>query len=172
MTRAESFAELTARFDPPLVIVTTAAEGLRAGCVVGFHSQASIDPARYSLWLSKANFTYRVALLAGHFAVHRLESRHHDLAELFGGTTGDEADKFVDVAHVDGPFGVPVLTDCADRFVLERIGMWDDGGDHVCFVGAPVDVSIGSEHLAALRVSDATDFSAGHDPDETIPAPT
>ena len=170
MTQAERFADMTARFDPPLVIATTAAEGFRAGCVVGFHSQASIDPSRYALWISKANFTYRVALLASHLAVHRLDARHHELARLFGGTTGDEVDKFADVAFAAGPFGVPVLTDCADRFVLERVGMWDDGGDHVCFVGAPIDVNVEPQHLAALRVSDATDFDAGHDPDETIPA--
>src|SRR5699024_11830417 len=43
--------------DPPLIVVTTAAEGERAGCLVGFHSQASIGPQRYCFWLSKANHT-------------------------------------------------------------------------------------------------------------------
>jgi flavin reductase (DIM6/NTAB) family NADH-FMN oxidoreductase RutF len=170
--QTDHFADLTARLDPPLVIVTTAAQGFRAGCVVGFHSQCSISPARYALWISKANFTYRIALLAEHFVMHRLDTRHHALARLFGGTTADEVDKFVGVAHLPGPSNVPILTDCPDRVVLERVGMWDDGGDHVCFVGAPIAVDCGSAPVDALRVSDATDFSAGHDPSDTVPRRT
>ena len=167
---ADRFADMEARFDPPLVIVTTAALGTRAGCVVGFHGQSSIDPVRYAVWISKANYTYRVALLAGHLAVHRLDGRHRRLAQAFGGSTGDEVDKFAGVRHEDGPFGVPLLTDCDDRFVLERVSMWDDGGDHVCFIGAPVHVDLGTHGSAALRVSDAHDIEAGHDPHDTIPA--
>ena len=168
---ADRFTDLADRFDPPLLIVTTAAQGTRAGCVVGFHSQASIDPVRYAVWISKANFTYRVALLASHLAVHRLDSRHHELARLFGGSTGDEIDKFAAVAHDDGPFGVPILADCDDRFLLERVSMSDDGGDHVCFVGIPVDVDVGQQQLAALRVSDLHDISPGHDSHDTVPPP-
>lgn len=165
----EDFVELAGRFDPPLVIVTTAADGRRAGCVVGFHGQSSIDPAHYAVWISKANLTYRVALLAGHFAVHRLRSTQLELARLFGGNTGDDIDKFAAVTTHDGPFGVPLLTDCVDRFVLQRVSMWDDGGDHVCFVGTPIAVDLGPNRSAALRVSDAQDIDAGHDSHETVP---
>jgi len=163
------FAELVGRSDPPLVIVTTAAEGCRAGCVVGFHGQSSINPVRYAVWISKANFTYRVALLAGHLALHRLDTANHDLAELFGGTTGDDIDKFARVAHSEGPFGMPLLDDCADRVVLERVAMLDDGGDHVCFIGAPVDVAIGPLRADPLRVSVVHDLQPGHEADDTIP---
>ena len=168
---AKRFSDVAERFDPPLVIVTTAAQSTRAGCVVGFHSQSSIDPVRYAVWISKANHTYRVALLAGHLAVHRLDGRHRELARVFGGSTGDEVDKFADVAHADGPFGVPILAECEDRFVLERVSMWDDGGDHVCFVGVPIDVDVGPHQAAALRVSDLHDIEPGHDSHDTIPSP-
>ena len=67
---SDAFETIAKSFDPALVIVTTAAGDQRAGCVVGFHSQCSIDPLRYAVWLSKANLTYRVALLATHVAVH------------------------------------------------------------------------------------------------------
>ena len=58
--------------DAPLVVVTAASGDQRAGCVVGFHSQCSIEPPRYAVWLSKANRTYRVALFATHVALHVL----------------------------------------------------------------------------------------------------
>src|SRR5690625_6744052 len=68
--------------DAPLIVVTTAAEGERAGCLVGFHSQASISPQRYCFWLSKANHTYRVALRSEHFAVHFLTRSEEHTSEL------------------------------------------------------------------------------------------
>ena len=68
MTTADPFDSLMASLDPPMVVVTAAAGGERAGCLVGFHSQSSIEPARCCVWLSKANHTYRVALLAAHWA--------------------------------------------------------------------------------------------------------
>ena len=50
--------------DQALIVVTTAANDQRSGCLVGFHTQCSIEPFRYAVWLSKANLTYRVALFA------------------------------------------------------------------------------------------------------------
>ena len=41
--------------------------------MVGFHSQCSVDPGRFAVWLSKANHTYGVALRAEVFAVHFLD---------------------------------------------------------------------------------------------------
>jgi len=56
------FNSLMAALDCPLIVVTTADERERAGCLVEFHAQSSIEPQRYCVWLSKANYTYRVAL--------------------------------------------------------------------------------------------------------------
>src|SRR4051812_45302563 len=109
MDRA-AFDDLVAAFDGALVVVTTAAGDERAGCVVGFHCQSSIDPPHYAVWLSKANRTYRVALLADHLAVHALGQGDRDVAELFGGETGDEVDKFSRCEWSPGPDGVPLLT--------------------------------------------------------------
>ena len=86
-----------------MVIVTTVAGGHRSGCLVGFHTQCSIDPPRYAVWLSEANHTCRVGAAADHFAVHWVPSDRHDLAELFGGTTGDEVDKFDRCDWTAGP---------------------------------------------------------------------
>src|SRR5215203_2784467 len=86
--------ELIGHLDVALMVVTTASRDQRAGCVIGFHTQCSIDPLRYCVWLSKANFTYRVALFATHFALHLLDIADEELAALFGSTSGDAVDKF------------------------------------------------------------------------------
>jgi flavin reductase (DIM6/NTAB) family NADH-FMN oxidoreductase RutF len=164
MTTAE-FDTVMGRVDTALIVVTTASADQRAGCVVGFHTQCSIDPVRYAVWVSKANQTYRVALFATHLAVHFLDAGDHALAELFGGTSGDDADKFAHCEWTAGPGGVPLLTRCPTRVVLERTTLWDDGSDHVCIVGEPVDAGA-APGFTPLRLADATDITAGHAAEE------
>ena len=65
------------------------------------------------------------------------------LAELFGGETGDEVDKFGRCAWHEGPGGVPLLDDCPNRFVgrvLSRV----DAGDHDAFLLEPVAAQHGA----------------------------
>lgn len=38
--------------DHPMYVVTAEADGERAGCLVGYASQCSIQPARFMVWLS------------------------------------------------------------------------------------------------------------------------
>jgi flavin reductase (DIM6/NTAB) family NADH-FMN oxidoreductase RutF len=125
-----------------MFIVTAAHGGERAGCLVGFASQASIDPPRFLVGLSRANRTFRVARRADVLAVHFLAAEQEDLAELFGGRTGDDVDKFARCRWHPGPADVPLLDDCANRFagrVLERL----DFGDHVGFLLEPLDSHVG-----------------------------
>jgi flavin reductase (DIM6/NTAB) family NADH-FMN oxidoreductase RutF len=131
-----TFNELMSELDYPMVVVTVAHEGQRAGCLVGFATQCSIDPPRYLVCLSKANRTYRLARDADALAVHFVPAGGERLAELFGGQTGDETDKFARSAWRSGPGGVPLLDACPSRFVgavRERA----DVGDHVAFVLDP-----------------------------------
>jgi flavin reductase (DIM6/NTAB) family NADH-FMN oxidoreductase RutF len=161
----EPFDELMGSLDHPMIIVTTAAGGSRAGCLVGFHSQCGIDPAAFAVWLSKANHTYRIAALADTFAVHFLAEEHHGLAALFGTTTEDEVDKFSLCAWTGGPDGVPLLDECRDRFIGRRVAWIDVGADHACLVLDPVD----GEHDPASRrltFQQVRDLDAGHDAEE------
>ena len=84
-----AFDTLMAALDSPLIVVTTADQRERAGCLVEFHVQSSIEPQRYCVWLSKANYTYRVALQSSHLVIHFLTADDRRLAELFGTQTGD-----------------------------------------------------------------------------------
>ncbi|MEU0007848.1 flavin reductase family protein [Streptomyces sp. NPDC006314] len=148
------------RLDPDMCVVTAVADGERAGCLVGFASQCSIHPPRFTVWLSKANHTYRVARAAQHLAVHLLTRDQQGLARLFGGETGDEVDKFARLDWWEGPGGAAVLTDAAGWFVgtiLHRT----DGGDHVGFVLDPLRWGEGRGG-PLLRLSDAVGIDAGH----------
>ncbi len=160
-----------AHTDAALTIVTTADGVERSGCLVGFHSQCSIGPDRYALWLSKANRTYRVAMFAEHLAVHLLGTGDHELARLFGGTSGDEVDKFARCAWTTGPGGVPLLDDLPNRLVGRRVSLLDEQDcDHVCIVLVP-DVVETTSPFEPLRLSMVDDLDPGHDAsDRPVPS--
>jgi len=161
----DAFGSLMASTDPPLIVVTTRAEDERAGCVVGFHTQSSITPEHYCVWLSKANHTYRVALRASHFAVHFLTADDLALAEHFGTVSGDDTDKFAGVDVEDDPHGVPLLNACPNRMSLERLAMLDDGSDHVCLTTRVTSASTAGP-FEPLRLSRAEHLDPGHEAEE------
>ena len=161
----DAFGTLVASADPPLIVLTTAAEDERAGCLVGFHAQSSITPQHYCVWLSKANHTYRVGLRAAHFAVHFLTAGDIALAERFGTLSGDDTDKFADLDVDLDQHGVPLLRSAPNRMLLERIAVLDDGSDHVCLTTRVSSADTGGS-FAPLRVSDATHLDPGHGNEE------
>jgi flavin reductase (DIM6/NTAB) family NADH-FMN oxidoreductase RutF len=129
----KEFQALVADVDYPMFIVTSASGGERAGCLVGFVTQASIEPPRLAVLISKANHTSRVAAGSEELVVHFLGTGNGDLASLFGERTGDEMDKF---AHCDWQAtaaGTPVLEGTrgwAAGPILLRV----DAGDHVIYL--------------------------------------
>ncbi|WP_343203436.1 flavin reductase family protein, partial [Rhodococcus ruber] len=157
----EPFDALMAMLDPPMVVVTAAVGGERGGCLVGFHAQTSIAPGRYTVWLSKANHTYRLALRATHLGLHFLDRHDLALAERFGTLTGDEVDKFADLAVRCGPGGAPELTAHPHRMCVRRVALLDEGGDHVCVVTEPVAVTTRGR-LTPLRLSAVAHLRPGH----------
>ena len=161
----DAFDRLMASTDPPLIVVTTVAEDERAGCLVGFHAQSSIDPQHYCVWLSKANHTYRVALRAKHFAVHFLTAADLPVAERFGTLSGEDTDKFAGLDVDVDEHGVPLVLACPNRISLERIAMLDDGSDHVCLT-TRVSSAEGRPSFEPLRVSNAAHLTPGHESDE------
>lgn len=159
------------KLDPAMVVVTTAVGEERAGCLVGFHSQSSIDPGRYVVWLSKANHTARVAQLASTIAVHFLAADQRDLAAHFGTLTGDDSDKFAGLEFESTGDSVPLLADCPNRFWGRKVALLDEGGDHLCIVIDPVEANVGGP-LRSLRLSDVSDLDASHEAEERNHPPT
>src|SRR5690625_3945119 len=129
---SSAFDDLVGSANAALLVVTTAVDDVKAGCLVGYHNQSSMSPRQYSFWLSKANHTYRVGLLATHFVVHFLTEHDYDLAERFAATSGQNTDKFADLSVETDEFGLPLITALPNRMVVERLTMLDDGGDLVC----------------------------------------
>ncbi|MFF1833474.1 flavin reductase family protein [Streptomyces sp. NPDC058231] len=157
------FDAFTALVESPVYVVTTAVGGKRAGCLVGFAGQCSLKPARFVVWLSKANHTYLLAREAEVLVVHLLPGRH-DLAAHFGALCGAEVDKFADVPWSEGPDKAPVLTDALAWFA-GRIHHRVDGGDHVAFLLDPITTH--APHTSTgttppLSLHDTLDITAGH----------
>ena len=167
----DGFDSIMQSLDARLVVVTTAAGTERAGCLVGFHSQSSIEPRRYCLWLSKANHTYRVALRSTHLGVHFLATDDLPLAERFGTLTGDDTDKFADLALHAGDGGAPLLDGWPNWLLLRRTALLDEGGDHVCLAAEIVAAGSGGA-FDPLRLSHAAHLVPGHTADERPDPPT
>jgi flavin reductase (DIM6/NTAB) family NADH-FMN oxidoreductase RutF len=132
-----AFDALVGELDYPMFIATTRTGDRLGGCLLGFATQTSIDPPRFLVCLSRRNRTYRLARAADALAVHFVPREAAELADLFGGETGDEVDKFARCDWEPGPEGLPILTACENWFagrVLERL----DLGDHVGFLLEPV----------------------------------
>ena len=143
-TPDEAFDAIVGELDYPMLIVTAAAGDERAGCLVGFATQTSISPPRFLVCLSEKNRTFRVARDATALGVHFLGADSDDLAELFGGETGDEVDKFDRVDWHPGPEGAPLLDRCRNRFV-GRIAERLPAGDHTAFLLEPIAAERGEE---------------------------
>jgi len=157
----EAFEEIVGELDYPMIVVTAAAEGRRAGCLVGFATQCSISPPRFAVYLSDKNHTYRVARDADALGVHFLSTEDEDLARLFGGETGDEVDKFARLEWREGPGGTPLIERCPNRFVgrvLDRRGV----GDHVSFLLEPIEAERGEE-VRPFPFHRAKRIDSGHD---------
>jgi flavin reductase (DIM6/NTAB) family NADH-FMN oxidoreductase RutF len=168
---SDAFGAIMRAADAALLIVTAAEAGERAGCLVGFHSQSSIDPERYCVWLSKANHTFRVAERSSYLGIHFLTENDLDLAERFGTLTGDKTDKFAGLETGAGPGGVPVLRRCATWLGVRRTALLDEGGDHACAVTEAVEAHSGGP-FRPLRLSDVGHLVPGHAPAERPDPPT
>jgi flavin reductase (DIM6/NTAB) family NADH-FMN oxidoreductase RutF len=135
---SDTFDALVGDLEYPMFIVTARApDGEPLGCLVGFATQTSISPSRFAVCLSHRNRTYRRGRDAGWLGVHCVPADADALAELFGGSTGDEVDKFARTAWHEGLEGVPLLDECANWFV-GRVLWRSAAGDHDAFLLEPV----------------------------------
>jgi flavin reductase (DIM6/NTAB) family NADH-FMN oxidoreductase RutF len=152
MPAMEEFHALVSTIDYPMFIVTAASKQARSGCLVGFVTQASIDPPRVAVLISKINHTYPVAMGSDELVVHFLGRHDRDLASLFGEATGDQIDKFAACEWDQTARGTPVLRGTRGWVagpVLERL----DAGDHVLHL-------VGVDSARLQREDDQLGFQA------------
>ena len=160
----DAFTRTCESLDFPMTIVTAFDGRERSGCLVGFHTQCSIEPRRWLVCISNANHTARIAAGAEWLAVHLLRADQHALAQLFGGVTGDALEpheKFESCAWREGPHGTPILAGC-DWIAGRIIERFDRGGDHVAHV---IEVTESAqEHAPAPQLGSMSvrDIQPGH----------
>ena len=157
-----SFPELMAQLDYSMLVVTAAADGERAGCLVGFSTQVSIHPGRFLVCISDKNRTFRIARRAAELIVHFVPREQGEMAELFGGETGDEVDKFARVDWRPGPGGAPIVTALENWFagrIVERYAF----GDHEGFLLEPIEGET-NRSGSPLTFRRAKWIEPGHDP--------
>lgn len=157
----ETFTRLAGGLDYPMLLVTTADGDDRAGCLVGFATQCSIDPPRFLVCISDKNRTAHLATRASALAVHVIPDGAIDLARLFGSETGDELDKFSRCRWHSGPGGLPIVEDCG-RWFAGRVLDSRPLGDHIGFVLAPFAARDDNGN-GALSFQQAKQLDPGHD---------
>jgi flavin reductase (DIM6/NTAB) family NADH-FMN oxidoreductase RutF len=158
----ESFDAFVRATNPAMVIVTATDGAEKAGCLVGFHAQCSIEPRRYLVCVSKANHTFDSAERASELAVHLLAADQHDLAALFGAETDDEgADKFSRCRWQQLRPGGPPVLDAVPAWFVGRVVGRSDVGDHVAFVLEPTEAGPAGGAVP-LRYDAVDDLEAGH----------
>ena len=162
MAEAEqTFQRLVAQLDYPMFIATVSAGHERAGCLIGFATQCSIHPPRFLAGISDKNRTYRVAEAASSMGIHLVPEDAGELAELFGGETGDEVDKFERCEWHPGPRTCRCSTTAR---TASSAGSWSASpfGDHVGMVLEPFFAEEDAE-AGQLGFHRAKRIDPGHD---------
>ena len=157
----DAFNEIMGDLEFPMIVVTANDGEARAGCLVGFSAQCSIDPPRFMVWISKKNHTHRVARGAEVLAVHFPDAGQRDLAELFGTNSGDDVDKFASCPWSEDEHGAVVL-EGVERWFTGRVTETLDSGDHVGFLLQPLSGSAGPWG-GQLGFQAVKDLDPGHD---------
>jgi flavin reductase (DIM6/NTAB) family NADH-FMN oxidoreductase RutF len=160
---AQAFESIVGRIDYPMFVVTAGVGDERDGCLVGFATQCSIDPARFLVCMSDKNRTTRLLEERGAAAmvVHLVPEEAGHIVKLFGGETGDDTDKFARCDWTPGPEGIPLLADCPSWFagrIVDRRRL----GDHIGHVLEPIageDASAGGW----FPFSRAKEIEPGHE---------
>jgi flavin reductase (DIM6/NTAB) family NADH-FMN oxidoreductase RutF len=153
--------DFLASLNYPLLVVTTANSQTRAGCLVGFATQCSVEPLLLLVCVSDKNRTCRVAEDAEGLAIHAISENERDLAELFGGETGDEIDKFEHCEWSAGPLNLPIL-DRAAGWIAATIEGRFEAGDHVAHLVQPVEAEL-RRSFEPLRTRSGAEIDPGHD---------
>lgn len=157
----QPFETFVDRLDYPMFIVTASAGDEISGCLVGFATQASIDPPRFLVGLSPNNHTFAVARAATHLGVHLVSRDDVELARWFGSETGDRMDKFGRDRWHRGPAGTPIL-DAAPAWFVGKILDRFDFGDHVGHLLQPVDGHAPEGRPDWVTFTDVKDVEPGH----------
>jgi 3-hydroxy-9,10-secoandrosta-1,3,5(10)-triene-9,17-dione monooxygenase reductase component len=126
------------------IVTTQSAELQDVGITANSFNSVSLDPPMILWSLARKAWSLSAFMHNAHFAVHVLAAHQDDLSQRFA-TQGVE--KFAGLTIERGAGQVPLLKDCAARFLC-RTAFKYEGGDHIIFVGEVL--SFESGHHAPL----------------------
>ena len=131
-----------------LYVVSSEADGLKAGCVVNTAVQVTAEPIRMSVAVHKDNVTARVIKEAGTFAVTALDQTA-DMPYIgnFGFRTSDTYDKFEKYQTAVSETGSPYCPEHACAMYACKLIDTVDVGMHYLFVGEVVQAERLSDEL-------------------------
>ncbi len=131
-------ANLFARMDRELWLLTAQAGARRGGLIATFVNQASLVPElpRVLVGLAKQHYTWELVEASGSFALHLLGERHLEWVWRFGLASGRDDDKFEGM--VVRPGNSPLLDDGLGRLEC-RVEAALDTGDRTVYLAAVVD---------------------------------
>ena len=135
-------APIMGRLWSPLAAVTTHCEGRFNAQIAVAITAASIVPERprVAVQIYKGNYSHRLILRSGSFALNFLAGDRLHFIRDFGLVSGIDRDKFEDVDFGPGVLGNPVMAECAGFLECQVINAMD-GGDMTCFLADVVDGS-------------------------------
>ncbi len=126
------FRNALGSFTTGVTIVTTNNKAFGdVGLTANSFNSVSLDPPMVLWSLAKSAGSLQAFQETDHFAVHILSADQQELSNRFAKRG---VDKFAGVSVVRGPSQIPLIQDCAARFVCETAYQYD-GGDHIIFVG-------------------------------------
>lgn len=124
-------------YDPPLWLVTAAAQPERGGCVATFVVRASIvrELPRMVVGIAKHHFTWRLIQSSGAFALHLLRADDLEAVWRFGLQSGHRTDKLAGLPERSTPLGSPLYTEAA-AWLDCRVEQRFDIGDRTAYLAA------------------------------------
>jgi flavin reductase (DIM6/NTAB) family NADH-FMN oxidoreductase RutF len=135
----QTVADILARIDRELWLITTAHAGTRAGLIATFVSTASIVPEmpRVLIGLAKQHHTWQVLEQRRAFLLHLLGEEHLDWVWRFGLASGHHGDKFAGLT-VEDVAGLPLLPGGL-AWLHCRVGAALDSGDRTLYLAEVID---------------------------------
>jgi acyl-CoA synthetase (AMP-forming)/AMP-acid ligase II/flavin reductase (DIM6/NTAB) family NADH-FMN oxidoreductase RutF len=129
---SNDFRKALGTFTTGVTVVTTKGEdGCDIGLTANSFNSVSLDPPMVLWSLARSSLSINAFLAARHFAVHVLSSEQQEISQRFARRG---IDKFSSLELERGPDNIPLLSECAARFICETTYHYE-GGDHIIFVG-------------------------------------
>lgn len=117
------------------IVTTSGLDGNDIGLTANSFNSVSLTPPLVLWSLKKDSLSFDAFVAADFFAVHVLAQDQEIYSSRFASRG---VDKFADLNLARGPGNIPLLNDCAARFVCKTAFRYA-GGDHEIFVGEVVE---------------------------------